>query len=155
MAFVAIYTVGRLKHSNEHPASREFFEVGHEVIKQAIKTGHLLKEFSPNRVRLPEKFIKEEGEPILTLTVWKSIQSLYGFTYSDQHMKALRSRNKWFGSLEERQPNYVVWWTDKVTDVSWREAFKRYDFYIQNGPTPFAFDFKHVFDEFGERSEFK
>jgi len=42
-------------------------------------------------------------------------------------MKALRSRNKWFGSLEERQPNYVVWWTDKVIDVSWREAFKRYD----------------------------
>jgi hypothetical protein len=33
MAFVAIYTVGRLKHPYEHPASREFFEVGYEVIR--------------------------------------------------------------------------------------------------------------------------
>ena len=30
MAFVAIYTVGRLKHPHEHPTSREFFEVGFE-----------------------------------------------------------------------------------------------------------------------------
>jgi hypothetical protein len=151
MAFVAIYTVGRLKHPNEHPASREFFEVGDEVIRQAAKTGHLIKEFSPNRVLFPEKAIKGEGSPILTLTVWKSLQSLYRFTYSGQHMQALRDRNKWFGSLQERQPNYVVWWTEKVTDVSWKEAFKRYDFYIQHGPDPFAFDLKHVFDEFGER----
>jgi hypothetical protein len=151
LAFVAIYTVGRLKHPNEHPASREFFDVGDEVIRQAAKTGHLIKEFSPNRVLFPEKAIKGEGSPILTLTVWKSIQSLYRFTYSGQHMQALRDRKKWFGSLQERQPNYVVWWTEKVTDVSWKEAFKRYDFYIQHGPDPFAFDLKQVFDEFGER----
>ena len=151
LAFVAIYTVGRLKHPIEHPASREFFEVGNEVIRQAAKTGHLIKEFSPNRVRFPEKSIQGDGSPILTLTVWKSLQSLHRFTYSDQHKQALRDRNKWFGSLTERQPNYVVWWTEKVTDVSWKEAFKRYEFYIQHGPAPFAFDFKSVFDEFGEK----
>ncbi len=66
-------------------------------------------------------------------------------------MEALRQRNKWFGSIQERQPNYVVWWTDKVTDVSCKEAFKRYDSYILQGPTPFAFDFKSAFDEFGEK----
>jgi hypothetical protein len=79
LAFVAIYTVGRLKHPNEHPASREFFEVGNEVIRQAAKTGHLIKEFSSNRVLFPENAIKGEGFPILTLTVWKSLQSLLSF----------------------------------------------------------------------------
>jgi hypothetical protein len=44
-----------------------------------------------------------------------------------------------------------VWWTEKLTDVSWKEAFKRYDFYIQNGPGSYAFDFKHAFDECGEK----
>jgi hypothetical protein len=44
-----------------------------------------------------------------------------------------------------------VWWTEKVTDVSWKEDFKSYDFYIQHGPDSFAFDFKHPFDEFGEK----
>jgi hypothetical protein len=155
LAFVAIYTGGRLKHPEEHPASREFYEAGYEVIRQAAKTGHLLKEFSPNRVRFPEKAIEGEGSPVLTLTVWKNLQSLYRFTYSGQHLQALKDRNKWFESLQERQPNYVVWWTEKLSDVSWKEAFKRYDFYIQHGPDPFAFDFKHAFDECGQSVSIK
>ena len=150
MAFVAIYTVGKLKHSNEHPASRDFFEVGNELIQQAAKSGQLIKEFSPNRVRFPEEMINGEGFPVLTLTVWRSLESLYSFTYSGQHKQALRDRNKWMEPHQDKQPIYVVWWTEKVTDVSWKEAFKRYNYYIQHGPTPFAFDFKHAFDEAGD-----
>jgi hypothetical protein len=149
MAFVAIYTVGRLKHPNEHPASREFFEVGNELIRQAAKSGELIKEFSPNRVRIPEETIKGNGVPILTLTVWRSFESLYRFTYSGQHKQALRDRSKWIEPQQEKQPTYVVWWTEKVTDVSWKEAFKRYNYFLHHGPTPFAFDYKHAFDEVG------
>ncbi len=151
MAFVAIYTVGMLKHSNEHPASREFFEVGTEIIREAARTGNLIKEFLPNRVKLPKEENTSNGTPILTLTIWKSLSSLYDFSYSGLHKKALQDRKKWFGPLKERKPNYVVWWTDKVTDVSWEEAFKRYDNYIQHGPGPFAFDFKHAFDVTGDK----
>lgn len=50
---------------------------------------------------------------------------------------------------DEKHLSYVVWWTEKVKDVSWEEAFKRYDYYIQHGPSPFAFDFKSAFDEKG------
>ncbi|PFO09378.1 hypothetical protein COJ85_01870 [Bacillus sp. AFS076308] len=150
MAFVAIYTVGRLKHPYEHPASREFFEVGYDVIRQAVKSGNLIKEFSPNGVPFPEEAIPGDGDPILTLTVWKNLQSLYRFTYSGQHKQALRDRNKWIGPHQEKQPTYVLWWAEKVKEVSWEEAFKRYNYYIQNGPTPFAFDYKHAFDEVGE-----
>ena len=149
MAFVAIYTVGRLKHPYEHPASREFFEVGYEVIRQAAKSGNLIKEFSPNGVPFPEETILGDGDPILTLTVWKNLQSLYRFTYSGQHKQALRDRNKWLGPHQEKQPTYVLWWAEKVKEISWEEAFKRYNYYIQHGPTPFAFDFKSAFDEGG------
>jgi len=143
MSFVAIYTVGRLKHPYEHPASREFFETGYEVMRQAYRSGQLIKEFSSDGVPFPEEVIKGEGLPILTLTVWKSLQSLSRFTYSKQHMQALRDRNKWFESHQEKkQPTYVIWRTEKADDVSWEEAFKRYNYYLQHGSTPFAFDFK-------------
>ncbi|TQR21030.1 DUF3291 domain-containing protein [Psychrobacillus vulpis] len=151
MALVSIYTVGRLNHPHDHPASREFFEVGYEVFRQASKSGHLIEAFSSNGVPFPGDAIKGEGLPILTLTVWKSLQSLYSFTYSGQHRQALRDRSKWMESYQEKHLSYVVWWTDKVKDVSWEEAFKRYSYYIQNGPTPFAFDFNHAFDEKGEK----
>jgi Domain of unknown function (DUF3291) len=69
-------------------------------------------------VSFPVETIKGEGLPILTLTVWKSLLSLYRFNYSGLHMQALRDRNKWIELHQEKQPTYVVWWTEKVKDVS-------------------------------------
>lgn len=142
MAFVSIFTVGSLNHPYNLPASREFFQVGNKV-RQATKSG-LIEVFSPEGVPFPEETVKGNGSPILTLTIWRSLQSLYRFTYSGQQMQALRD------SSPEKHLSYVVWWTEKVKDVSWEEAFRRYNYYIQHGSTPFAFDYKHAFDEKGE-----
>ncbi|MFS0777741.1 DUF3291 domain-containing protein [Neobacillus sp. 3P2-tot-E-2] len=150
MAFVSIYTVGRLNHPYDHPTSREFFEAGYEVMRQATRTGQLIKEFSPFGVPIPEEATKGDGFPVLTLTVWKSLQGLYSFTYSGKHRQAMRDRSKWMEPYQEKHLSYVVWWTGTVKDVSWLEAFKRYNYYLQHGPTSFAFDFKHAFDEKGE-----
>jgi hypothetical protein len=155
MAIVSIYTVGRLNHPYNHPASREFFEVGNAVIRQANKTGQLIEVFSSDGVPFPEEAIKGDGYPILTLTVWKSLQNLFHFTYSGKHREALRDRGKWMEPYQEKHQSYVVWWTEKLQDVTWEEAFKRYNYYIQHGSTPFAFDFKHAFDEKGETYLFK
>ncbi|MDQ6598241.1 DUF3291 domain-containing protein [Bacillus salipaludis] len=149
MAFVSIYTVGRLNHPHSHSASREFFQVGNEVYRQATKSG-LIEAFSPEGVSFPEDTVKGKGSPILTLTVWRSLQSLYRFTYSGKHMQALHDRSRWIESYPEKHPSYVVWWTEMVRDVSWEEAFRRYNHYIQHGSTPYAFDFKNAFDEKGE-----
>ncbi|TCN20525.1 DUF3291 domain-containing protein [Mesobacillus foraminis] len=150
MTFVSIYTIGRLNHPYDHPASREFYEVGNEVFRQATGSGQLVEAFSSDGVPLPEEAKKGEGFPVLTLTVWKSLQSLYAFTYSGRHRQALRDRGKWMEPYQEKHLSYVVWWTDSVQDVSWDEAFKRYRYYLQHGATPFAFDFKQAFDERGE-----
>lgn len=150
MAFVSIYTVGRLNHPHDHPATREFYQVGNEIYREAMKTG-LIEAFLSDGVTLPEENVPGTGTPILTLTVWKNLESLYSFTYSGQHKQALRNRGRWIEAYPEKHLSYVVWWTESVMKVSWEEAFKRYKYYIQNGPTPFAFDFKHAFDEKGEK----
>jgi hypothetical protein len=155
MAFVSIYTVGKLHHPYDHPASREFFESGYEVMRQASKTGQLIEDFSPFGVPIPEEAAKGDGFPVITLTVWKSLQALYRFTYSGHHRQAMRNRSKWMEPYQEKHLSYVVWWTETVKDVSWHEAFNRYNYYIKNGPTSFAFDFKQAFDEKGERCDVK
>jgi hypothetical protein len=150
MALVSIYTVGRLKHPYNHPASREFYEVGTTLFNQAMKSGNLIEAFSPDGVTIPEEAKKGDGFPVLTLTVWKSLQSLYLFTYSGLHRQALKDRSKWMEPYKEKHRSYVVWWAEELKDVSWAESFMRYNHYIQNGSTPFAFDFKKAFDEKGE-----
>ncbi|WP_260838799.1 DUF3291 domain-containing protein [Heyndrickxia oleronia] len=81
MGLVAIYTVGRLNHPYDHPISREFYEMGYKVMRQASLSGNMIEEFSAEGVPFPEE-AKGDGYPVLTLTVWKSLQSLYQFTYS-------------------------------------------------------------------------
>jgi hypothetical protein len=144
-----MYTVGRLQHPYDHAASREFFDVGNQVFRQARRSG-MVDAFSSDNIRIPEEAKNGEGFPILTLTVWRNLQALYQFTYSGRHKEALRDRSKWMEPYQEKHLSYVVWWTEELKDVSWEEAFKRYNYYIQNGPTPFAFDFKQTFDEKGE-----
>lgn len=149
MAFVSIYTVGRLNHPYDHPVSREFYQMGYKVMRQASVSEQLIKEFSSEGLIIPEE-AKGKGYPVLTLTVWKSLQSLYRFTYSGKHSQALRNKTRWVEPYQEKHLSYVVWWTETVKDVSWEGAFKRYNHYTQHGSTPFAFDFKNAFDEKGE-----
>lgn len=54
--------------------------------------------------------VKGEGLPILTLTIWKSLQSLYHFTYLGDHKNALLNRNKWIEQHPDKQPTYVLVW---------------------------------------------
>lgn len=149
MALVSIYTVGRLNYPYDHPASREFLQVGNEVYRQATKQG-LIEAFSSEGVPFPEEIVKGKGPGILTLSVWRGLQSLYHFTYSGKHKQALRDRSRWIEPYPEKHLSYVVWWTEMVMDVSWEEASRRYEHYVQHGSTPFAFDFKRAFDEKGE-----
>ncbi|ALC91726.1 hypothetical protein AM500_19520 [Bacillus sp. FJAT-18017] len=152
MALISIFTYGKLNHPYDHPASRDFYEMGYKVMRQAYVSGYLIEEFSSDRVSFPEE---TKGYPVLTLTVWKNLDALYRFTYSGKHSQALRNRSRWVEQYQEKHFPYVVWWSENVKDVSWEEAFKRYNYYLQHGSTPFAFDFKHAFDEKGETYKLK
>ncbi|GGH74948.1 hypothetical protein GCM10010978_14300 [Compostibacillus humi] len=50
----------------------------------------------------------------------------------------------------ENHRSYVVWWTKKLEDIIWEEAFKRYKYCIWHGPAPFSFGFQHAFAENGK-----
>lgn len=69
MAFVAIYTFGRLKHPYEHPASREFFEVGYEVMRQAAKSGRRLRMCPGRRLSRDTTIIFNMDLLLLRLTI--------------------------------------------------------------------------------------
>ncbi|MCD7034153.1 DUF3291 domain-containing protein [Metabacillus sp. GX 13764] len=153
IAYIVIYTVGSVKYPEGHTVTTDFFEKGNAIFQQAMNTGDMIDALPSNRVPIPDA-AKGEGAPILTLTIWKSLSALFQFSYSGVHSQALRDRNKWMQPHEDHKP-YVLWWTEKVMDVSWLEAFKRYDYYLEKGSTPFAFDFKRAFDEKGEACRVK
>lgn len=82
-----------------------------------------------------------------TLTLWRDLESVYGFAYSGPHLEAMRKRKSWF--KPRIGPTYVAWWVTDDHTPSWDEACTRIEHLHEHGPTPYAFDFRTPFDADG------
>ena len=82
-----------------------------------------------------------------TLSLWADLESVYAFAYRGPHAEALSKRKEWF--VKADWPTYVAWWVDDDLVPTYQEAIQRQRHVHENGPTPYAFDFKTPFDEAG------
>lgn len=82
-----------------------------------------------------------------TLSIWDNIVSLYTFTYQLAiHRQAMREFRGW---TVESPFRHVMWWIEDDHDVTWAMALTRMATVTEQGPTPVAFAFPLVFDEYG------
>lgn len=82
-----------------------------------------------------------------TLSLWRDLESVRNFAYSEIHREALRRRHEWFVSPE--WPSYAIWWVDDDHIPTWSQACMRLEHLHDHGSTPPAFDFKRPFDDEG------
>ena len=80
---------------------------------------------------------------IVNLSVWRSIDDLWAFTYASTHKELFRRRFEWFERRET--PNMVMWWQPVGTIPEVPDALARLRRLTVDGPTPEAFTFKQRF----------
>ncbi|MDI7864254.1 DUF3291 domain-containing protein [Rhizobiaceae bacterium n13] len=83
-----------------------------------------------------------------SLSLWEDIESLMAFSYGGVHAEALRGARNW--NLPQRWPPFVLWWVDPGHRPEWKEAVKRFEYLHDNGPSPYAFNFKQPFAANGD-----
>jgi hypothetical protein len=90
--------------------------------------------------------IKISDDPlvIINLTVWESIDDLFGFVYRSDHKDVFARRFEWFERWQG--PSVVLWWQPADEMPTTAEAMRRLDLLVRHGPTPQAFTFKQRFD---------
>lgn len=86
---------------------------------------------------------------IANLSVWQSLESLFGFTYRSGHRAPLASRRQWFERYDG--PHLVLWWVAEGHRPGLPEALTRLERLSAVGPAPDAFDFRTAFDASGRR----
>jgi Domain of unknown function (DUF3291) len=79
---------------------------------------------------------------IVNMSVWESIDALWDFVYSSDHLAVMRRRREWFERMELFM---CLWWVPAghLPDVA--EAEGRLDHLRKHGPTEHAFTFKQRF----------
>ena len=80
---------------------------------------------------------------IVNLSVWRSVDDLWAFTYASTHRELFKRRFEWFERRET--PNMVMWWQPEGTIPEVPDALDRLRRLTVDGPTPEAFTFKQRF----------
>ncbi len=124
----------------------------------AIETINALAERSPGFVwRLVDDddtdgalSLRMEGEgdyTLVNMSVWRDIESLFGFVYKTAHAKIMRGKDMWFTPM--RRNHMVLWWIEDGHSPSLDEAQQKLDRLRAQGPSPDAFDFQTPFSDKG------
>ena len=87
--------------------------------------------------------VSDDPRFIVNLTVWRSIDELWAYTYRSDHSTVLRRRYEWFERRET--PGMVLWWQPTRTIPTVDEALRRLRRLTELGPTPEAVTFKQRF----------
>ena len=88
----------------------------------------------------------DEADPLLAInvSVWESAEHLAAFVYRTEHRDFVRRRHEWFEPA--RAAIFALWWVPAGYRPTVPECLERVSRLRADGPTPYAFDFKHRFD---------
>lgn len=80
---------------------------------------------------------------LINLSVWRDAPSLSAYVYKSAHVELMRRRKEWFERMAEA--HMVLWWVAAGHRPSATEAVAKLELLRQQGATPEAFTFRHLF----------
>ncbi|RWM39930.1 DUF3291 domain-containing protein [Mesorhizobium sp.] len=154
---IALYTFGTFRAPASDPVNQGFhdrndrnFQVA-ELSEGFVARSGYQDEPGPESwgVQVFPRFYVERGDgwSPSTLSLWEDLASPMAFSYAGVHAESMRHGREWFD--KPAWPPYALWWVDLDHVPTWSVAVVRHEFLHDNGPGPFAFDFKMPFDEHG------
>lgn len=84
--------------------------------------------------------VYEDRYLIVNLSVWETIDALFGYVYTSAHTPYIKRRKEWFDKLTV--PMMTLWWIPAGHAPTPLEAKARLEYLDQHGVTPHAFTFK-------------
>jgi hypothetical protein len=157
VARLAFMTFGVLYESRAHARSKGFIDRIPAAYEQAERSeGFIARSDLDPQTGLHTwgplvcpRFLPEELHPNVarTLSLWRSLESVFAFSYAGFHREAMTLREEWFRKREF--PTHVMWWVADDHVPSFIESTSRLEQLYAGGPEPGAFNFKCAFDAEG------
>jgi len=85
----------------------------------------------------------EDDSLIINMSVWKSREDLFEFTYKSDHVEIFSRRKEWFSRIKAM--HMVFWFVPEAYIPTPIEARERLEYINKHGETPYAFSFKSKF----------
>ena len=140
---LAQINIGRMVGATiNDPVMKDFVDLLDEVNEVAEKSKGFVWRLKDDENNATNIKAFDDERMIVNMSVWENVEDLETFVYKSHHVDVLRRRKEWFSRLRFY---LVMWWIPAGTIPTLEEAKKRLLYIEQNGPSPFAFDFKCKF----------
>lgn len=88
-----------------------------------------------------------DANTLVNMSVWESIDALFGFVYKTAHAKVMTNNRDNFVPI--KASHFVLWWVEEGHIPTLSEAKEQLDYLRAHGPSPKAFTFKTPFSASG------
>jgi hypothetical protein len=140
---LAQVNVARLKTPLDDPSMAEFVALLAEVNAIADKSPGFVWRLQGEEGNAT--YLRPYDDPLVlfNLSVWRSVESLFAYTYRGAHLAAFKRRREWFLPMDA--PHLALWWVPAGHLPGVTEAKARLELLRAHGPTARAFDLKTLF----------
>jgi hypothetical protein len=140
---LAQLNVARAVAPLDHPAMADFIARLEEINTLGDRSPGFVWRLQGDGGTSTELRFTDDPQYIVNLTVWRSIDDLYAFTYRSDHKSVFRRRFDWFERRDT--PSVCLWWQPAGEIPTVEEAHRRLALLAAAGPTSEAFTFKQRF----------
>lgn len=142
---IAQMNVAHALYDLQDPAMADFMGSLDRINALAEATPGFVWRLKSDSGNATEIRVSDDPRLIVNLTVWESVEALFGYVYLSDHRGVMVRRRQWFRKPEG--PYQVLWWTEGVPMPDAAEGLARLAHLAEHGPTPHAFTFKTVFPQ--------
>ena len=140
---IAQLNVGRARARLDSPVMAGFVEQLTEINALAAANPGFVWRLQGDNGNATGLLFTTDPQFIVNLTVWRSIEELWAYTYTSDHNRLFKRRFEWFERRDT--PSLVLWWQPAGTIPGVPEALERLRLLTDLGPTLDAFTFKERF----------
>jgi hypothetical protein len=140
---LAQLNVARAVAPLDHPAMADFIARLEEINTLGDRSPGFVWRLQGDGGTSTELRFTDDPQYIVNLTVGRSIDDLYAFTYRSDHKSVFRRRFDWFERRDT--PSVCLWWQPAGEIPTVEEAHRRLALLAAAGPTSGALTFKQRF----------
>lgn len=140
---IAQINIARLRYPIDNPEVKDFVSNLDRINEIAEKSEGFIWRLKDDTGNATVINISDDPLMIINMSVWQTIDQLFKYTYSSDHIDVFRRRGEWFE--KHGPPHLALWWIPENTIPTPEEGKERLQHLEEYGPTPYSFTFKKRF----------
>jgi hypothetical protein len=141
---LAEINVARLLHPLDDPRIADFVDNLDRINALAERAEGFVWRLKDEAGNATQIRAYEDPKVIVNMSVWRSPEALYDFTYKTMHRRFVQRRKEWFDLFGSAY--LALWWVAEDHRPAVGEGQQRLAHLERFGPTAWSFNFRRLFD---------